>query len=111
MTKLIFSLLAAGGLAIAVTASTTAYAVGTDAAPMSNDTSTSVKPGGAAAQQELDLDACTPMTGAPKDKCVSQANANAKISLAKEEAAAAGAKCTGMSDSENAKCVKDAQRK
>jgi hypothetical protein len=110
MTNLMISMFAAAGLALAASSPAQATPTGTDAAPMTKDGSTSMKPG-AAAQQKLDLDACTPMTGAPKDKCVTQANAAAKINLAKEEAAAAVAKCDGMSDAENAKCVKDAQRK
>jgi hypothetical protein len=110
MTKLMISMFAVAGLALAASYPAQATPTGTDAAPTSKDVSTSVKPG-AAAQQKLDLDACTPMTGAPKEKCVTQANATAKISLAKEEAATALAKCDGMSDAENAKCVKDAQRK
>jgi hypothetical protein len=108
MSKLMISMIAAAGIGFAGAASAQTYTPGNANVPMSTDGSTSATPG-ADAQQKIDLDKCASMTGTPKDKCVAQANARAKISLAKEESAAAIAKCDGMSGAAKASCVKEAQ--
>jgi len=106
MSKLMIAMFIAAGLGIAGPGMAQTAAPKDSPAPMAKDGNAPAK-SGADAQQKVDLDACASMTGAPKDKCVTQANSKAKISLAKEEAAAAIAKCDALTGAAKDTCVKD----
>jgi hypothetical protein len=106
MSKLMIAMFISAGLGVAGPALAQTAAPSTTPAPITKDASTAAKPD-ANAQQKVDLDACTSMSGAAKDKCVTQANSKAKISLAKEESAAAIAKCDALSGAAKDTCLKD----
>jgi len=106
MSKLMVAMFISAGLSIAGPAMAQTNAPSTTPSPMAKDGYATARPD-ANAQQKIDLDACAVMTGVSKDKCVTQANDKAKISLAKEETAAAIAKCDGLTAAAKDTCVKD----
>ena len=108
MSKLMIAMFISAGLSVVGPAMAQTNASNTTPSPMTKDGYGSAK-SDANAQQKLDLETCAPMTGAPKDKCVTQANSKAKISLAKEETAAAIAKCDSLAGAARDTCVKDAK--